>query len=469
MRFLESRPMGTILIVEGEDSLRDSLVAELKDRGHDADEAKDEDLAIERLASDIYDIVVTPSQMENGAGIKVLKAAKRSNPETKVVFTGKESVKDALKWAMDVGAYDYIERPFPILRVTNIIERVLENIGLKKEINYLRHEQKYIYNFSDIVSESPQMKQVLSMVKKVAPSRSTVLITGETGTGKEIIAGAIHFNSPRKSRGFVCVNCAALHENLLESELFGHEKGAFTGAYKQRIGRFEQAHEGTLFLDEIGDMSLATQAKILRVIEEQAFERLGGTKTIKVNVRLLAASNKNLIPLICEDKFRKDLYYRINVVSIHMAPLRDRRDDIIPLANFFLKRFNYELNKKVEDFSKEVREMFLSYSWPGNVRELENVIEGAVLMAEDRIIDKDDISLRDGSIPKENSYEERIDTFEPKGLALMEAEKDLILKTLKGCNWIQKDASKLLGISRRVMCYKIRKYGITHPNWIRNK
>ncbi|RLI01085.1 sigma-54-dependent Fis family transcriptional regulator, partial [Candidatus Bathyarchaeota archaeon] len=327
---------------------------------------------------------------------------------------------------------------------------------MQTEIDYLRHRQPYIYNTDHIVTQSPQMEQVLSMVKKICGSDATGWITGETGTGKELIASAIHFNSPRRRRAFVKVNCAALHETLLESELFGHEKGAFTGAYKRRIGRFEQANGGTIFLDEIGDMSLSIQAKVLRVIQEKEFERLGGERTIKVDVRLLVATNKDLRALIEEGKFREDLYYRINVVHIHIPPLRERREDIMPLAEFFLKRFSTSKHIKL---SPGAVRLLLNYPWPGNVRELENVIERAVLMAEGDIIDEKDLSIEYDLFP----------SIIRKGIRLKEAERELIIQALERSNWIQKEAARLLGISKRAIHYKIKKYGIKHPRWIKNR
>src|ERR1700716_4210779 len=262
------------------------------------------------------------------------------------------------------------------------IEKALEVKRLRGELEYLRGTQQDIYEFDKIVGSSAALQHVLEIVKKVAKSNTTVLIRGETGTGKELIAGATHHNSLRAARNFVKVNCAALQENLLESELFGHEKGAFTGADKQRIGRFEQADGGTLFLDEIGDMSPSTQAKILRVLQEHEFERLGGTRTLRVDVRLIAATNRNLPQMVSTGHFREDLYYRLNVVSIEMPPLRERKEDVNQLAMFFLRRFAGELKKRVDGLSPDALKLLMRYNWPGNIRELENSIERAVLMSD---------------------------------------------------------------------------------------
>ncbi len=304
---------------------------------------------------------------------------------------------------------------------------------------------------------------MLDIVKKVAKSNTTVLIRGETGTGKELIAGAIHHNSLRTSRNFVKVNCAALQENLLESELFGHEKGAFTGADKQRIGRFEQADGGTLFLDEIGDMSASTQAKILRVLQEHEFERLGGTRTVRVDVRLIAATNRDLPAMVQAGQFREDLYYRLNVVSIEMPPLRDRKDDIVPLANSFIRRFSGEMKKKIDGVEPEAQKLLMRYNWPGNIRELENAIERAMLLTESRAITTDDLRL--GETPTAGGGRDHASVVKipPTGIPLEDIERHALVEALKMSNWVQKDAAELLAISPRVMNYKIKTLGIEFP------
>jgi transcriptional regulator with GAF, ATPase, and Fis domain len=303
---------------------------------------------------------------------------------------------------------------------------------------------------------------VLSIVKKVAKSNTTVLIRGETGTGKELIAGAIHHNSLRSGRNFVKVNCAALQENLLESELFGHEKGAFTGADKQRVGRFEQADGGTLFLDEVGDMSANTQAKILRVLQEHEFERLGGTRTLRVDVRVIAATNRNLPQMVANGQFREDLYYRLNVVSIDMPPLRERKDDIPQLALFFLKRFAGELKKRVEGLSPDAQKLLMRYNWPGNIRELENSIERAVLLTEGPALSSSDLRLGELSTTQSSGDASPVVKIPPTGIALEEIERQALVEALKMSNWVQKDAAELLSISPRVMNYKIKTLGIDY-------
>ena len=304
---------------------------------------------------------------------------------------------------------------------------------------------------------------MLDIVKKVAKSNTTVLIRGETGTGKELIAGATHHNSLRVNRNFVKVNCAALQENLLESELFGHEKGAFTGADKQRIGRFEQADGGTLFLDEIGDMSPSTQAKILRVLQEHEFERLGGTRTLRVDVRMIAATNRDLSGMVQAGQFREDLYYRLNVVSIEMPPLRERKDDIVPLAQTFIRKFAGELKKKIDSLEPDAQKLLMRYNWPGNIRELENTIERAILLAEGRAIAA--VDLRLGEVPTAGGSRDHASVVKipPTGIPLEDIERHALVEALKMSNWVQKDAAELLSISPRVMNYKIKTLGIEFP------
>ena len=343
------------------------------------------------------------------------------------------------------------------------IEKAIELRHLKYQVDYLRHAQQDIYDFDRIVDASGALQQVLSIVKKVARSNSTVLIRGETGTGKELIAGSIHHNSLRASKAFVKVNCAALQENLLESELFGHEKGAFTSADKQRIGRFEQADGGTLFLDEVGDMSASTQAKILRVLQEHEFERLGGTRTLRVDVRIIAATNRNLSQMVQEGRFREDLFYRLNVVSVEMPPLRDRKEDIGALAEFFVRRFCGELKKKVDGISLEAQKVLMRHNWPGNIRELENAIERAALLAETQMITSSDLRLGDFSPGTGAKDSQSVVKIPPTGIALEDIERQSITEALKMANWVQKDAAELLHISPRVMNYKIKTLNIEMP------
>src|ERR1700675_3900439 len=337
--------MGRILIADDHDALRRGLVRGLTEAGHDVEEASNGNAAIEKLHDSYFDVVLSDLKMGGSDGMDVLRTCRALHPTTAVILmTAFGSVNTAVE-AMKIGAFDYVQKPFEIEEMEVKIEKALEMRRLKHELEYLRHTQQDIYEFDKIIGTSAALQRVLDIVKKVAKSNTTVLIRGETGTGKELIAGAIHHNSLRNTRNFVKVNCAALEENLLESELFGHEKGAFTSADKQRIGRFEQADGGTLFLDEVGDMSQSTQAKILRVLQEHEFERLGGTRTLRVDVRLIAATNRDLSTMVQSGQFREDLFYRLNVVSVDMPPLRERKDDIGALAEFFVRRFSRERKK----------------------------------------------------------------------------------------------------------------------------
>jgi len=339
--------------------------------------------------------------------------------------------------------------------LATLIQGGLEERTLSGELQYLRHREPYIYDPKRIVAESPSMKAVIELVKKVAPSDATVLIQGETGTGKELVAAAIHFNSLRRHGPFLVVNCASLHEELLESELFGHEKGAFTGAHRSRIGRFEQAHGGTLFLDEVAEMSPRVQAKILRVLQEKCFERLGGTESIKVDVRILASTNRDLMKAVEERRFRRDLYYRLSVVPIHVPPLRQRPEDILPLANFFLSKYASSKGHRIRGFDPEAQKAMVAYSWPGNVRELENVVERAVAVCRQEVITPNDLMLPD-VLPFPESHVQ----LPPGGVTLREVEKSLIIQALERTNWVQRRAARLLGISPRALHYKLRKHKI---------
>src|SRR6187549_339573 len=385
--------MGRILIADDHDALRRGLKRGLTEAGHEVEEASNGNAAIERLHDSYFDVVLSDLKMGGSDGLDVLRTTRALHPTTAVILmTAFGSVNTAVE-AMKIGAFDYVQKPFEIEEMEVKIEKALEVKRLKHELDYLRGTQQDIYEFDKIVGQSAALQHVLDIVKKVAKSNTTVLIRGETGTGKELIAGATHHNSLRAGRNFVKVNCAALQENLLESELFGHEKGAFTGADKQRIGRFEQADGGTLFLDEVGDMSPNTQAKILRVLQEHEFERLGGTRTLRVDVRVIAATNRILPQMVANGMFREDLYYRLNVVSIDMPPLRERKDDIEQLAKFFLKRFAGELKKTVMGMATDAQKLLMRYHWPGNIRELENAVERAMLLADGSHISSDDLRL----------------------------------------------------------------------------
>jgi Nif-specific regulatory protein len=397
---------------------------------------------------------VTDFQMPEKNGLEVLKRSKMINEGTVgLVMTAYGTVESAVE-AMKAGAYDYVLKPFDLEEMELKVERAVEHRRLLARIEaYDRTE--IVPRFENIVGESPQMKEVFRTIEKVARSNATVLILGETGVGKELVAEALHRNSSRSDRPFVKMNCAALHESLLESELFGHERGAFTGADRQRTGRFELANEGTLFLDEIGNMTPSTQTKVLRVLQEREFERLGGSRTVKVDVRLVAATNKNLEEAIHRGEFREDLYYRLNVVNVSVPPLRERKEDIVPLASHFIDRFAKELKKDVRGLEPAAVRALKRHTWPGNIRELENTIERAVLMC-------------DGEVIHGHHLPPSLQTAEASGtvtrVSLEDAvgayEKDLIQDALKTTRGNRAKAARLLDTTERIINYKVRNYGI---------
>src|SRR6187549_2853876 len=455
--------MGRILIADDHDSLRRGLAQAVSEAGHDVEEAPNGNAAIEKLHEGFFDVVVSDLKMGGSTGLEVLKTAKTLDPSCAVILmTAFGSVSTAVE-AMKAGAFDYVQKPFEIEEMEVKIAKALEMRRMQHQIDYLRHAQGDIYDFDRIIGSSGALGKVLGVVRKVAKSNTTVLVRGETGTGKELIAGALHHNSLRAARNFVKVNCAALQENLLESELFGHEKGAFTGADKQRVGRFEQADGGTLFLDEVGDMSANTQAKILRVLQEHEFERLGGTRTLRTDVRVITATNRNLPQMVANGQFREDLYYRLNVVSIDMPPLRERKDDIQQLATFFLRRFAGELKKRVDGLGTDAQKLLMRYNWPGNIRELENSIERAVLMSDGSQVTSTDLRLGELSTSAPSSDGSPVVKIPPTGIALEEIERQALIEALKMSNWVQKDAAELLSISPRVMNYKIKTLAIEYP------
>jgi two-component system response regulator HydG len=455
--------MGRILIADDHELLRRGLAQALAEAGHEVEEASNGNLAIEKLHEGVFDVVVSDLKMGGSTGIEVLKTTKTLHPTTAVILmTAFGTVSTAVE-AIKSGAFDYVQKPFEIEEMEVKIEKALEMRRMQHQIDYLRHAQADIYDFERIIGSSGALEKVLGTVRKVAKANTTVLVRGETGTGKELIAGAIHHNSLRSSRNFIKVNCAALQENLLESELFGHEKGAFTGADKQRIGRFEQADGGTLFLDEIGDMSANTQAKILRVLQEHEFERLGGTRTLRVDVRLIAATNRDLPSMVETGSFREDLYYRLNVVTIEMPPLRERKDDIAALANFFIRRFAGELKKRIDGLEPDALRLLMRYNWPGNIRELENAIERAMLLAERPLIAVEDLRLGENGSSNTGRDNASVVRIPPTGIPLEEIERLALVEALKMSNWVQKDAAELLAISPRVMNYKIKTLGIDFP------
>jgi len=459
--------MKKILVVEDEQTLREGIVTAFEDRGWSVTAAADAPQACEHLEEQVFDVVVTDYKMPQGSGMDVIKHTRMLNEGSIILMmTAYGTVASAVE-AMKAGAYDYILKPFDLEELELKVERSIEHRRLVSRVQ--AHERESIVpRFENLVGESPQMKEIFRLIEKVARSNASVLIRGETGVGKELVAEALHRNSGRCDQAFIKMNCAALHENLLESELFGHERGAYTGADRRRIGRFELANGGTLFLDEIGNMSLSTQAKLLRVLQEREFERLGGAATIKVDVRLLAATNTELEQEISSGGFREDLYYRLNVVTIHVPPLRERKEDIIPLAKVFIDEAAADLNKDVRGIDPGAVRLLKRHNWPGNIRELKNCLERAVLMCEQPFILQEDLSLQveTGSAGADGSIQLRLP---PEGIDLEELEKQAILEALRINNWVQKEAARFLGISSRVMNYKVAKYEIKNPRWSKNK
>jgi DNA-binding NtrC family response regulator len=449
-----------ILIAEDDDLNRQNLNELLESCGYEVHAVADGRQALETYVQDVYDLVVTDLRMPNMDGLELLKQVKELNAEQLVILvTGYGSVQTAVD-AMKMGAFDYITKPLKddLVRIT--VSRALSFARLKEENVDLKDRLQDKFDFGKMIGYSDSMKKVFEKIEKVAKTDSTVLIHGESGTGKELVARAIHFNSDRKYRPLVPVNCGAIPEELLESELFGHEKGAFTGAIRTRIGRFELAQGGTIFLDEIGDMSPSLQVKVLRVIQEKQFERIGGVKTMTVDVRIITATNQDLEALVAAKKFREDLYYRINVIPIYLPPLRERGIDMAILANHFLKKFNEQKKRNVKAIDAKAMAALTSYPWPGNVREMENLIEMLVVMKEDGVVTLEDLpnkirKLNQGpaAVCPLDLPDEGVDFNK----MLVEYERDLILRALDKCGGVKNKAAKLLNLKRTTLVEKLKR------------
>lgn len=409
-----------------------------------------------------YDVIFMNVKQNNSSTFTLLEQTHIQTPYTPIIITSESEKAELIVQAIKLGAYDFIAKPFSQARIQLVVQKAMKQQSLQNEIDYLRRKQDIVYDLNSIVAESPSFKRIITSLKKFASTDSTILITGDTGTGKSFLSGSIHHNSPRRHKPFIKINCANIPEALLESELFGHEKGSFTGADKQRIGRFEQANGGTIFLDEIGEISLAIQTKLLRVLEETSFERVGGNKTIKVDVRVIAATNKNLPQQIKEGRFREDLYYRINVLPITLPSLKERPFCIEPLALRLLDKSCIALKKKLLGFTADAIAIIKSYHWPGNIRQLANTIERAVILEDGEFVGPDSIQIPDFHTPPHSPANAQVEPLEIH-------EKELILRALEESLWVQKNAAKQLGISPRALNYKINKFNITHPNWRRNK
>ena len=429
-------------------------------------EAADAAEGLKSFKHDAPDLVLLDVILPGTDGLAALQTMRTENRAVPVIMlTGTKSVKTAVD-AMKLGAADYLSKPFDVEELQIVIERTLGKQELEQEVRQLRAQVVQRYAFHNLIGKSPAMQEIYAKIEQVADSRTTVLVTGESGTGKELVAKAIHYNSARRERPFVALNCAALPETLIESELFGHEKGSFTDATARRVGQFELAHTGTLFLDEIGDLSPATQAKLLRVLQEREFTRVGGVQSIKVDVRIVAATNKNLDEMVRKNQFREDLYYRINVIALYLPPLRERGEDIALLAKHFLAKRIEEEKRPPQEFTKDSLELISHYPWPGNVREMENIIEQAFIWSKGSDVitpehlpnilrtDTRSTSLRDDTLAGRLSLEK----------AVMEFEREIILDALKRTTYVQTHAAAMLGISRRMLKYRMDTLGISRPD-----
>jgi two-component system response regulator AtoC len=445
-----------VLTVDDEEGVRASIRQILQDEC-DLLEATGGRAALEHLQSQRVDLVLLDVRMPGESGIEILERLKAVDDAVEVILvTAVKDVRTAVD-AMKRGAYDYMTKPFDVDEMLAVVRRALERRALHREVLYLRSELARTQGADTLVGRHPEMVRIYERIAQVAETSATVLITGESGTGKELIARAIHRQSPRRERPFVAVNLAAIPETLLESELFGHEKGAFTGAYQKKLGKFELAHSGTLFLDEVGALRVDLQAKLLRVLQEREIERVGGTRSLKVDVRIIAATNVNLRQAVRERAFREDLYYRLNVVPIAVSPLRERRDDIPRLVEHFVLKYSREFGKAVRGVSPGALPILLEYDWPGNVRELENIIERSVALATGPVIHLRDLPL-DLALPDAGGRSEE------SALSLREArdrfERQFILRVLEGMEWNQSRAARVLGLHRNTLTGKLAAWGL---------
>jgi two-component system response regulator PilR (NtrC family) len=449
----------TILVVDDEESMREFLSIMLHREGYHVDSAVDGAQAIAQLKEHVYDLVITDIKMPRVDGFGVLDYVLDLAPDTGVIMITAFSTTEQAVEAMKKGAYDYITKPFNNEEIRLIVKNALERKELRQENLELKKELGQRYSFANLVGKSRRMQEVYQFIEKVADSKATVLITGESGTGKEVVAKAIHYNSFRKEQAFVAINCGAIPENLLESELFGHEKGSFTGAIQQKAGLFEVADGGTIFLDEIAELPAMMQVKLLRVLQEQEFRRVGGTRTLQVDVRLIAASNKDLEQEVADEHFREDLFYRLNVIRVTLPPLRERREDIPLLVEYFLRKLTGD---KPVNVTETLLRRLLDYQWPGNIRELENTIERCVVLGSGGELDEDSLPthIRSQAQIGSGSLEEIPDEGLDLDAYLGNIEKDILLKALDKVGGVRKRAAELLNISFRSIRYRLAKFGI---------
>jgi DNA-binding NtrC family response regulator len=454
-----TRERQSILVVEDEPKLRRLVELQLADEGFHAESAPDAETGVKLLSAGKYDLVVTDFKLPGMSGLDFLEAVKRIDANLPVIImTAYGTVESAVE-AMKQGASDYILKPFSLAELVLIVRKELASHELRQENRTLREALGKRYEYASIIAQSEKMQTVLAMVERVAPTNTTVLLGGESGVGKDLIARAIHEHSARASGPFVKINSTAIPETLLESELFGYEKGAFSGATTTKPGKFELADKGSLFLDEIGDVPAATQVKLLRVLQEREFERLGGTRTIKVDVRLIAATNRDLRAALEEGTFRQDLYYRLNVVAIDVPPLREHKQDIPDLANFFLEKYARELEKDVEGITPQAMKLLMDFHWPGNVRELENIIQRGVALSSLPTLDVRDIHLDAPSAPATGSARAAL----PPGVTLDQWENEIIREALRQANGNKSQAARALGLTRNALRYRLSQIGVPDP------
>jgi len=446
-----------ILVVDDEASIRMMLRAVLEEEGYEIVEAADGPEAIRAVEQDPLDLILLDLRMTKMDGVEALTEIRKISPFVPVLMmTAYATVKTAVE-ALKAGAFEYLAKPLDIEELKILVQNALEYYRLREENLTLKERLGSRFDFSRMIGRGRKMKELFDLLAQVAPSEATILILGESGTGKELVANAIHHNSLRTQQPFIKVSCAALPATLLESELFGHEKGAFTGAVARREGRFQAAHRGTIFLDEVGEMGPAIQTKLLRVLQEREFEPLGSSRTVKVDVRVIAATNKELSKEIREGRFREDLFYRLNVIPIHLPPLRERKEDIPSLANHFLALYDEKNKKDIREISPKALDLLVRYDWPGNIRELENCLERAVIVARGEIIAPADLPTTIQNLP---AGKQESEIAFPAGISLQEAEKALILKTLEDAGGNRSRAAEILGINRRTLQMKLKEYGI---------
>lgn len=446
-----------ILLVDDEKNILKVMSASLKKEGYDVETARSGEEAIGKIGNNRYNLVITDYKLPRINGLDLIQELKSKDPELPIIIlTAYGTIEKAVE-AMKKGAYNYLTKPINLEELNIVVSDAIERYALIEENKALRQRLLDKYSFDNIIGKSPALEEVFKMIRMVSQSNANILIIGESGTGKELVAKAIHFGSERKDFSFVPVDCAAIPEGLLENEIFGHEKGAYTGAYDKKIGLIEQAHRGTLFLDEVGELSLNLQKKLLRILQEREFQRLGGKERVKVNIRIIAATNRDLEQDVKEERFREDLFYRLNVVSIPIPPLRDRIDDIPLLAEYFLRKYNEENKKDIRTFDPEVVKLFMNYGWRGNVRELENVVERAVVLCNFEKIILDNIPPNIVNSAGDNRH---ILTLSSDSMNLLEVERKIIQKTLNGVNWNQTRASVILGISRKQLRTKMKNLGL---------